>query len=423
MDAITRLRSATRSLHERLDDMPYAHSVRDGTLPVHAYAGFLRAVYEVQAALERALRGSDDAVLCQFAGEVAARRAAIDEDLTALSVDRWAVDAAVLHALVLAQHIRVRAANDSAGLLGIAYVLEGSQLGGLVQHQALSKRADLAHAIRYLAARGGGTRATFDAALERIAEALPDEHAIARAIDGATATFASFCAIFAALDPDGAEERTLAMALNDDAGTHGIPTDLREIAAALAAGESTWRSFSYYDARYGERGLAFTRSDSAWLASLARDAATTAPRQLQWLGRVLAARGMPRLLLEQHLDALFEALAHAVPAQRARYLPLRDGAATLRAQRLAVMSDGEAQDLIAEFAAERSTEASITPSEAGLLLTAAVADERNGVANAIESLTGWLASPERFSSAWATAVARLLQRARTHLSRTIDSAS
>jgi hypothetical protein len=42
-----------------------------------------------------------------------------------------------------------------------------------------------------------------------------------------------------------------------------------------------------------------------------------------------------------------------------------------------------------------------------------VADERNGLLDAVGGLTSWLASPERFSRAWLAHVQRTLAKARS----------
>lgn len=56
--------------------------------------------------------------------------------------------------------------------------------------------------------------------------------------------------------------------LNPEAGEHPMPTDPREVAAALLAGEKCWQEYPYYESRYSSRGESYTRSDSAWLAAL-----------------------------------------------------------------------------------------------------------------------------------------------------------
>jgi hypothetical protein len=51
---------------------------------------------------------------------------------------------------------------------------------------------------------------------------------------------------------------------------------------------------------------------------------------VRWLGTVLAARGMPRLLLEEHLGILHEELVAAVPERAGQYDLLLDAARALR---------------------------------------------------------------------------------------------
>src|SRR4051812_34517008 len=88
-----------------------------------------------------------------------------------------------------------------------------------------------------------------------------------------------------------------ASALNPRAGHHLVTADPRELAAVERAGERSWSTWTYYARRYGERGRQFTRSDSAWVATLGGQAADLVDQQIRWLGALLAARGMPRLLL------------------------------------------------------------------------------------------------------------------------------
>src|ERR671933_594218 len=88
-----------------------------------------------------------------------------------------------------------------------------------------------------------------------------------------------------------------ASSLNPSAGHHVVTGDPRELAAAERAGERSWTAWTYYERRYGDRGRQFTRSDSAWIAALPGSPASIVERQVRWLGTLLAARGMPRLLL------------------------------------------------------------------------------------------------------------------------------
>jgi hypothetical protein len=207
----------------------------------------------------------------------------------------------------------------------------------------------------------------------------------------------------------------LAGALNPDAGTHPIPSDVREVHAALLAGERSRAAWPYYEARFGERGLRFTRSDSAWLVTLLREGAETAARQIAWLARVLAARGMPRYLLELHLLELHRELAEHVPERADDYAMFSTLAKQLASERHAILSDAEFDALARGFAP--SGVGPIEAGEAGRLLVAAVIDEKLGLAEAVESLTKWLADPAKVSGGWAEAVKRTVEAARTACGR------
>jgi heme oxygenase len=411
------LRAATQPQHELLDTMPCARALRDGTLPIAEYASFLHAVHTVHEALEQIVERTGDSGLQQLFGHSARRRGLLARDLAYLRVDLRAVDSAQLRALVLAQKLRLDARRDLHRLLGHAYVLEGSQLGGLLQARALASRAELAGGGRaYLEGAGKATQAAFEDFLERLSQHLGEAAALEQAIVGARTVFAGFAAILAAIPAGEAAgaNRWLVSELNQDAGTHPIPGDLREVLAALRAGEHSYQQFAYYEARYGERGQRFTRSDSAWLATLARDDDTSALRQVSWLARILSARGMPRLLLEQHLEVLHSALVAHVPERAPSYAALARAAQQLRAERETALPEPRARSLQADFVAALACgpQRGIEPREAATLLVAAVADELAGIGGAVPALTAWLCDPASASAAWQAAAARLITAAR-----------
>src|SRR5690242_2051596 len=120
-----------------------------------------------------------------------------------------------------------------------------------------------------------------------------------------------------------------ATAVNPLAGHHVVTADPRELAASERAGDRSWSAWTYYARRYGERGRQFTRSDSAWIATLAGEPAAVVEQQIRWLGGLLATRGMPRLLLEEHLRMLHDELVSAVPERASDYQLLRDAADSL----------------------------------------------------------------------------------------------
>src|ERR1700712_1946074 len=203
-------------------------------------------------------------------------------------------------------------------------------------------------------------------------------------------------------------------ALNPEAGNHDITLDPRELAAALGAGERTWQRLPYYELRYGARGRRFTRSDSAWIVTAAKESAPTAKRQLRWLGAVLAARGMPRWLLEMHLTELHTALVLALPENRGAYDRLLEVAAMFHLERHRHLDEAFAAELATTF--DRRVGPNPTPRipEAGALLVAAVAGERADVENAVDSLMEWLSDPALFSAQWIAAATETIAAARKH---------
>ncbi|MDB4976721.1 MAG: hypothetical protein JWN48_5062 [Myxococcaceae bacterium] len=409
---LDRIRAATWELHEQLEHKHYSRAVLDGSLPRAHYASFLRALWQVHVELERALESGKALDTRALSGPgVVERRALLESDLAQLQVGLDDVDAASLAALVLAQQLRLAAMREPAQLLGFAYVLEGSQLGGLVQAAALEHRAELQGGLRYLTSRGRETRAHFAQFVAGLEPLLADKATLHAAVRGARAAFLGFSHILDAVDPECVEPSSLAMRLNPEAGTHPVPAHLREVEAALRAGEQSYYAVAYYLARYGERGLRYTRSDSAWLVTLARELDEPQTlRQVDWLARVLAARGMPRILLEGHLVQLYEALALSLPALASSYLPLRRASDKLRSERYEALPDFDS--LSASFPTSLGDEATISAREAALLLVAAVADEKRGVPKAVTTLTSWLFDPARFSAAWIAALQQLLTQAR-----------
>jgi heme oxygenase len=410
MGPVDAIRASTRALHARLDHGEFAHAVLDGSISMPRYASFLRAVYTVLTGLEETLERGERAELRALWTHGVERRGRLRQDLAHLQADLHAVDAAVLYALVLAQHIRRDVRQGSATLLGYLYVIEGSQLGGLFQKKALEGRPELqAGGLAYLSGAGRDTQAQFRTFLAHLETSLTDEAAVASAVNGATQAFEGFEAIVKAVMSPTLEGPWLTQPLNPDAGTHPMPRDVREVQAALHAGERTFEAWAYYRARYGERGVRFTRSDSCWLVTLAREDASLALRHVRWLAGVLAARGMPSLLIEQHLELLHAGLTAFVPERASAYEALRAASRALRAERLALLDDARMHELASTFEAG---DAELSPHEAGLLVVAAVLDEKRGVGRAVESLTSWLADTDRFSDAWRAAVHRTVQAAR-----------
>ena len=420
---LAQLRAATKQIHARIDGSPCADAIVSGTLPISRYGSYLRALQALHVGMAPALSSgsardqSQLPALSRAASRHTERQQRLERDLAYLQVDPLHVDAAGLHALVLAQGVRLDALemDSPARLFGHLYVLEGSQLGGLVLAQALGRRPELSEGgVSYFTGAGRETKTQFHTFIADLEAALTDAPAVAAAVESACSAFEGVEAVLNAVISDRLDGPALAESLNVDAGTHPVPHDLREIQAALQAGELSYQRFRYYQARYGERGRSFTRSDSAWLATLARREPALLLQQVTWLARLLAARGMPRLLLERHLDVLHDTLVRSVPERAADYRPLQQAARALEAERTALLSDTQLEQLAREFNPKgpASDAHPIAAAEAGTLIVAAVIDEKHGIPHAVESMAHWLSDPTRFNKAWTQALEHTLEQAR-----------
>lgn len=187
--------------------------------------------------------------------------------------------------------------------------------------------------------------------------------------------------------------------LNPLTGDVPLPDEPREIEAALRAGRVTWRLFPYYRWRYGDRGAAFTRSDSAWLVTLCRQPQRQVEEQVEWLSCILSNRGMPSWLLEIHLEVLYRELARTLPEKDAAYQRLLTASFVLGDARRQRISEEHFERLSSTFAAEVGSPANRWMLGTGRLLIAAVADEKGGMRHAVGRLESWLTDPVRFDEA------------------------
>jgi hypothetical protein len=203
-----------------------------------------------------------------------------------------------------------------------------------------------------------------------------------------------------------------ATTINADAGTHPVPSDPRELEASLRAGDICWHRFPYLSERYGERGLRFTRSDSAWLATLPGFDLARVNEQVAWLRGVLATRGIPSIMLQTHLEVLCDELDLAVPVDHAAHAKLRQAAKNLHDARQAHIPDAQAAVLSAAFDAAAKPSLRSRLPQAALLLVSAVADEIDGSLGAVANLAGWLTDQQRFPAEWRAAVEATLSQAR-----------
>ena len=416
MPVMHRLRAETRDLHDRVEGVPFATALTAGDLPLASYVGLLHALALVHGCFEQAVERIDHAAVRAVWSDHRRKLPLLERDLQSFAAQALPpIPVAALHALVMCQELRWRAAEDPLALLGYLYVFEGATLGGMLLRVRVARhfRLPAPAGVAYLSSYGQRVKAQWVDFAQRMNAAVVGVADQDRMVAAAREAYGGIETILAALYPltsPGPDVHTAA--LNPAAGNHAIPEDLREIEAALRAGEQTWHMFPYFELRYGARGRRFTRSDSAWIVTLVNHPLPTVVRQIRWLGRLLAARGMPQGLLDAHLHNLHRELVRAVPERGAAYASLLAAADDLRSIRQAHVSDEQVQALAAAFDGMVGDELVGQMPGAGALLALAVADEQAGISNAVTSLEGWLAEPARFPERWIEAVQVTIARAR-----------
>ena len=387
---LDQLRSITWHRHIAFERLPFVTSLVDGTLPLESYIGQLRGFAVIFSALSQSLAHTGSTASLRGAALITTRFDLLCADL-AFFAPRLVPDIlpAVRHALATARKVREVAATSPDTLLGYLYVLEGTTKGNQVHLPDIIRCFHLSEDEGASFYRGYGIdtashweefRAIMNEAGEKVTPA---------AIHGAVEMYNELERFHASLSPlVEAECGFTATALNPEAGDHPVPQNPEIIQAALRAGRRCRDEFSYYERRYGERGRRFTESDAAWLAVLADQPAPVVAAQVQWLGRVLSARGMPFLLMERQLELLIEELegvGNSVPTEA-----LQAVLAELRVQSENVLSVSTFDETCAMVSPCLSASRTGAFPDLPLLLVAAQSDLRAGMPECMASLTTWL---------------------------------
>jgi len=185
-DVLRPLRTATHALHEALDSrLPIARD--DASLA--DYAGHLRALRPWLQAVRDALAASGVPGLERIARRTDRRLAALALDLDDLGASNTSGQES---ALDTTPRLADEAARDPGFAWGLAYVLEGSQLGGMAMHKRLGLRL-APHPLRYFQPvdAPGGLAAQWKEFVAQLGAALADPLAIDAARRGAVAGFRS----------------------------------------------------------------------------------------------------------------------------------------------------------------------------------------------------------------------------------------
>jgi hypothetical protein len=191
-----------------------------------------------------------------------------------------------------------------------------------------------------------------------------------------------------------------------------IPWPLPERAWGVVrrAVATTWRTTPYYRMRFGVGAMGHSLSDTAWMMSVADADRDYAEAQLDWHRRVLANRGMPSALVDEHIETL---IRHAARHRLPQVPALEELLERKRARARARLEEREAFALERRFV--RATGEHPYCAAVGRWIASAAVDEASGAPRALVSLLAFLADRERFPADWCAAAEALAARARDRL--------
>ena len=323
-------------------------------------------------------------------------------------------------ALAMTEKLRLRGIENPIALLGYLYVLEGSTLGNSIHKPDISStfHFDGLSGCRYYSSYRDRVKESWKRFTEKMNNALDDHTLHDQIIASAHEAFSGLETIYKALYPLEKKKKTYHVTrINPEAGNHPVPDDEREIQAALKASNRGWAEFPYYEHRYGERGKRFSDSDTCWLVTLTALDQASMQKQIEWIGRVLATRGMPSIMLEHTLRILHEELVIAVPNSRANYGKLLNAAEMLKGRRNDKISEKAFEKLSSEFDQAVGPQLAKEYKNTGKLVLSSVTDEKNGIEGAVSALQEWVGDKARFPDKWISAVSDTLNKARGIASR------
>ncbi len=332
-----RLKDETQEYHAKLESLPYFKALIDHRLPLECYVNQLRAMAIIHSVLEHEVVNSEDRRVLSVYDDELKKLSPLQEDLKFFE-PRVVFDngSSIDAALSMTEKIRLRGFENPISLLGYLYVLEGSTLGNHIHEPDIAATFHLTrlNGCRYYSSYRDRLQENWKRFTEKMNSALEDSSLLDPIVESAHEAFTGLEAVYKALYPMEKKEKNLHVTrINPEAGNHPIPDDEREIQAALKASNRGWVEFPYYEHRYGERGKRFSDSDTCWLVTLTSLDQVSMQNQIEWIGRVLATRGMPSIMLEHTLRILHEELAIAVPKSKAEYGNLLNVAEMLREKR------------------------------------------------------------------------------------------
>ncbi len=413
------LKESIKEEHARMEASPFIAALTNGALPLESYVGQLRAMAVIHGTLEHELAQLPSGNIKTLLLDKPSRLVHLRKDLTIfdpmLIKD---IEGSLEHTRKMAERIRRYRVGQPAALIGIIYLLQGMTLGNAVHlPDVLKAFGDKTGGIAYYYNGYGDKTAEYWQEFCCDINAIPMDKDGCNRITQVTLDFIGLLeALLSSLYPlENATMIFTAGMLNPEAGDHPIPANAAEIEAAVTAARRCREEFPYFDERYRERGRSFATSDAAWLATLADLPGAQLFSQVDWLGRLLANRGMPRITLERQLELLHECMVAALPAKRDHCKGLLEASESLKKERLRRIPEPAFTDLAQEFYLATDGELQGRFNGTGKMIVSALCDQAAGISEAVTSLLPWLTDAERFSPQWISAVTKTLEMARENL--------
>lgn len=408
------LQAETYEQNMRIGALPFFKAITARQLNPDSYVALLSGMLTIYAGFEQALSQAHYPILSAVWNDQLHKQPLLKQDLAVFAGAQNPAPAAHVRAHVLAEQFRLRVPREPLSLLGSAYVLATWNMGGAALCTQISQALKLSDTagIGFLASFDAWGQAHWAEFATRLNGVTLDSASVRRIMTAAEETLDGIEQLIDQLHPlndsPTSEQVTL---LNPLAGNHMIAGDIREIQAALRAGEHTWQMLPYYELRYGQKGRKFTWSDGGWLVALAGESQARVNEQIQWLSRYLSPRGMPQWSMECHLRKLYEELVLAVPEKRAAYAALLEAANILADERRIYIGDATMEALDEAFYTRVGSQWKLWLPHCGSLLGSAVADEHMGITGALESIQGWMTDTARFPALWIDAVYTTINQA------------
>ncbi len=402
------LKKATSHKHAEMEAHPFIAALSKGELPLESYIGLLRAMSVIHSTLEHELNQLRFDHILPVMLDRPSRVIHLRKDLSLFDKEIVPdIEAAVTETRKIASQIRLCRVKEPEDLLAVLYILEGTTLGNSVHlDDVINNFGDKTSGKAYYYSGYGQDTAKYWLEFRNAMNGLAiDQKGHDRFVEVAQDFFSQMEALFTQLYPiENANMVYTAGMLNPEAGDHSVPENKKEIEAAVAAAKKCRDEFPYFDERYQDRGKNFAKSDAAWLASLIHLPEVELYCQVEWLGRVLANRGMPRITLESQLQLLYEELVSAVPENDERYSTLKKAAIKLKKERLAYIPESVYEELKNAFDLATDNELKGRFNRTSDLIVSAVCDQSAGISDAVNNLLPWLTDKKRFPSKWITAI-------------------